>query len=48
MRDAAARGRRDRTVQCRSCACDLGTVDDPVDGFFVGWRHRQALRRRTV
>ena len=48
MRDAASRGCQHRIVRCRSCACDLATVDDPLEGLFVGWRHRRALRRRPV
>ncbi|HUI02031.1 MAG TPA: hypothetical protein VLZ77_00695 [Acidimicrobiales bacterium] len=45
MRDRRWRGRRHRTVTCRSCACDLGTTDDPFDGIFMAWRHRRVIRR---
>ena len=47
MRDRRWRGRRHRTVTCRSCPCDIGTTDDPFDGIFMAWRHRRVMRRRA-
>lgn len=45
MRDASSRGCQKRAVSCQECSSDLGTIDDPVDGFFVAWRHRRTIRR---
>jgi hypothetical protein len=47
MRDAASRGARKRAVSCNACRCDLGSTDDPLDGFFMAWRHRRVIRRRS-
>jgi hypothetical protein len=48
MRDPGSRGCRERAVTCQECSSDLGTIDDPVDGFFMAWRHRRAIRRGTA
>jgi hypothetical protein len=45
MRDPGSRGCRNRAVSCQTCSRDLGTTDDPVDGFLLAWRHRRAVRR---
>jgi hypothetical protein len=45
MRDAGSRGCRKRAVTCQECSSDLGTIDDPLDGFFMAWRHRRSIRR---
>ncbi len=36
-----SRGCRKRAVTCQECNSDLGTIDDPLDGFFMAWRHRR-------
>jgi len=45
MRDPSSRGCGQRAVTCQECNSDLGTTDDPVDGFFMVWRHRRTMRR---
>jgi hypothetical protein len=45
LRDPRSRGHRKRAVTCQECSSDLGTIDDPVDGFFMAWRHRKKMRR---
>ena len=47
MRDASSRGCQKRAVSCQECSSDLGTIDDPVDGFFMAWRHRRTIRRSS-
>jgi hypothetical protein len=47
MRDPSSRGCRERAVSCQACSRDLGTIDDPVEGFLLAWRHRRAIRRNA-
>jgi len=47
MRDSGSRGCRKRAVMCQQCSSDLGSVEDPVDGFLMAWRHRRKMRRGT-
>ncbi|HUY21132.1 MAG TPA: hypothetical protein VMV22_02205 [Acidimicrobiales bacterium] len=44
MRDHTARGCRMREVSCAACNCALGTIDDPLEGFLLAWRHRRTTR----
>jgi len=33
-----------REVSCAACNCALGTIDDPLEGFLLAWRHRRTTR----
>jgi len=35
-----------RKVLCLACGKAVGTIDDPIDGLLMAWKHRKADRGR--